>query len=126
MGSASQTPATPHREEKPHSEAFFYLIFEGIAMGIQPIASFNAGAGNWARVLRVRNLALGVTMAVALCGMIPLYLWPEAVVYLFAGDNAALLPVASLGIWLYFWGLPMEGLLLVSREAMRARLMAWK
>ena len=68
-----------------YSEAFFYLIFEGIAMGIQPIASFNAGAGNWARVLRVRNLALGVTMAVALCGMIPLYLWPEAVVYLFAG-----------------------------------------
>ncbi len=30
-----------------YSEAFFYLIFEGIAMGIQPIASFNAGAGNW-------------------------------------------------------------------------------
>jgi hypothetical protein len=28
------------------------------------------------------------------------------VVYLFAGDNAALLPVASLGIWLYFWGCP--------------------
>ena len=27
-----------------YSEAFFYLIFEGIAMGIQPIASFNAGA----------------------------------------------------------------------------------
>jgi Na+-driven multidrug efflux pump len=42
-----------------YSEAFFYLIFEGIAMGIQPIASFNAGAGNWSRVLRVRNLALG-------------------------------------------------------------------
>ncbi|MFM4804712.1 MATE family efflux transporter [Aeromonas bivalvium] len=92
-----------------YSEAFFYLIFEGIAMGIQPIAR----AGNWQRVLRVRNLALGVTLAVALCGMIPLYLWPEGVVYLFAGDNAALLPVASLGIWLYFWGLPMEGLLLV-------------
>ena len=103
-----------------YSEAFFYLIFEGIAMGIQPIASFNAGAGNWARVLRVRNLALGVTMAVALCGMIPLYLWPEAVVYLFAGDNAALLPVASLGIWLYFWGLPMEGLLLVGATYFQA------
>ena len=64
-------------------------------MGIQPIASFNAGAGNWQRVLRVRNLALGVTLLVALCGMIPLYLWPEAAVYLFAGDNATLLPDAS-------------------------------
>ncbi|WP_270805912.1 MATE family efflux transporter [Aeromonas sp. QDB62] len=103
-----------------YTEAFFYLVFEGIAMGIQPIASFNAGAGHWRRVLRIRNLALGVTLGIALCGMIPLYLWPEAAVYLFAGDNATLLPVASLGIWLYFWGLPMEGLLLVGATYFQA------
>ena len=103
-----------------YTEAFFYLVFEGIAMGIQPIASFNAGAGQWRRVLRIRNLALGVTLGIALCAMFPLYLWPEAAVYLFAGDNATLLPVASLGIWLYFWGLPMEGLLLVGATYFQA------
>ena len=103
-----------------YTEAFFYLVFEGIAMGIQPIASFNAGAGHWQRVLRIRNLALGVTLGIALCAMIPLYLWPEVAVYLFAGDNATLLPVASLGIWLYFWGLPMEGLLLVGATYFQA------
>lgn len=103
-----------------YTEAFFYLVFEGIAMGIQPIASFNAGAGHWRRVLRIRNLALGVTLGIALSAMIPLYLWPEAAVYLFAGDNATLLPVASLGIWLYFWGLPMEGLLLVGATYFQA------
>ncbi|MFM5566098.1 MATE family efflux transporter [Aeromonas veronii] len=103
-----------------YTEAFFYLVFEGIAMGIQPIASFNAGAGHWRRVLRIRNLALGVTLGIALCAMFPLYLWPEAAVYLFAGDNANLLPVASLGIWLYFWGLPMEGLLLVGATYFQA------
>ncbi|MGN5134892.1 MATE family efflux transporter [Aeromonas veronii] len=103
-----------------YTEAFFYLVFEGIAMGIQPIASFNAGAGHWRRVLRIRNLALGVTLGIALCGMVPLYFWPEAAVYLFAGDNATLLPVASLGIWLYFWGLPMEGLLLVGATYFQA------
>ncbi len=103
-----------------YTEAFFYLVFEGIAMGIQPIASFNAGAGHWRRVLRIRNLALGVTLGIALCAMFPLYLWPEAAVYLFAGNNATLLPVASLGIWLYFWGLPMEGLLLVGATYFQA------
>ncbi|MFM5167030.1 MATE family efflux transporter [Aeromonas veronii] len=103
-----------------YTEAFFYLVFEGIAMGIQPIASFNAGAGHWRRVLRIRNLALEVTLGIALSAMIPLYLWPEAAVYLFAGDNATLLPVASLGIWLYFWGLPMEGLLLVGATYFQA------
>ncbi|MGN5222519.1 MATE family efflux transporter [Aeromonas veronii] len=103
-----------------YTEAFFYMVFEGIAMGIQPIASFNAGAGHWRRVLRIRNLALGVTLGIALCAMLPLYLWPEAAVYLFAGNNATLLPVASLGIWLYFWGLPMEGLLLVGATYFQA------
>lgn len=103
-----------------YTEAFFYLVFEGIAMGIQPIASFNAGAGHWRRVLRIRNLALGVTLGIALSAMLPLYMWPEAAVYLFAGDNATLLPVASLGIWLYFWGLPMEGLLLVGATYFQA------
>ncbi len=103
-----------------YTEAFFYLVFEGIAMGIQPIASFNAGAGHWRRVLRIRNLALGVTLGIALCAMFPLYLWPEAAVYLFAGDNATLLLVACLGIWLYFWGLPMEGLLLVGATYFQA------
>ncbi|MDO2949190.1 MATE family efflux transporter [Aeromonas simiae] len=103
-----------------YTEAFFYLIFEGIAMGIQPIASFNAGAGHRARVLRIRNLALGVTLMVAVAGWVPLYLWPEGAVWLFAGDNAELLPVATLGIWLYFWGLPMEGLLLVGATYFQA------
>ncbi|PJG58452.1 MATE family efflux transporter [Aeromonas cavernicola] len=103
-----------------YTEAFFYLIFEGIAMGIQPIASYNAGAGHWQRVMRIRNLALGITLVIALCGMVPLYIWPEAAVYLFAGDNPALLPVATLGIWLYFWGLPMEGLLLVGATYFQA------
>ncbi len=78
-------------------------------MEIQPIASFNAGAGNWQRVLRIRNLALSVTVVIALYGMVPLYLWPEGTVYLFTGNNVDILPVASLGIWLYFFGLPMEG-----------------
>ncbi|MCS3457994.1 MATE family efflux transporter [Aeromonas sp. BIGb0445] len=103
-----------------YTEAFFYLIFEGIAMGIQPIASFNAGAGLWHRVIRVRNLALGATLAIALVALFPLYLWPEGAVYLFAGDNPGLLPVATLGIWLYFWGLPLEGLLLVGATHFQA------
>ena len=35
-------------------------------------------------------------------------------------NSAALLPVATLGIWLYFWGLPMEGLLLVGATYFQA------
>lgn len=96
-----------------YTEAFFYLIFEGIALGTQPITSFNTGAGLKNRVIKARNLAFAVTLAVALIGVTTLYSLPDYVVYLFAGDNQLLQPVAINGMHLYFWGLPFEGLLLI-------------
>ena len=96
-----------------YTEAFFYLVFEGIALGIQPITSYNTGAGLGDRVVKVRNLAFGITLLFALAGVAFLYRFPELIVYLFAGDNPVLQPEAVNGIQRYFWGLPMEGLLLV-------------
>ncbi len=96
-----------------YTEAFFYLIFEGIALGTQPITSFNTGAGLKDRVIKARNLAFAVTLAVALIGVTILYSLPDYVVYLFAGNNQLLQPVAINGMHLYFWGLPFEGLLLI-------------
>ncbi|EAR55965.1 putative MATE efflux family protein [Photobacterium sp. SKA34] len=96
-----------------YTEAFFYLIFEGIALGTQPITSFNTGAGLKVRVIKARNLAFAVTLTVAFIGVTILYSLPDYVVYLFAGDNQLLQPVAINGMHLYFWGLPFEGLLLI-------------
>ncbi|KJG29090.1 MATE family efflux transporter [Photobacterium angustum] len=96
-----------------YTEAFFYLIFEGIALGTQPITSFNTGAGLIDRVIKARNLAFAVTLTVAFIGVTILYSLPDYVVYLFAGDNQLLQPVAINGMHLYFWGLPFEGLLLI-------------
>ncbi|WP_036818844.1 MATE family efflux transporter, partial [Photobacterium sanctipauli] len=96
-----------------YTEAFFYLIFEGIALGIQPITSYNTGAKRHDRVIKTRNIAFTVTLALALVGVAVLYSVPETVVYMFAGDNPTLLPEAVNGMQLYFWGLPAEGLLLV-------------
>ena len=96
-----------------YTEAFFYLIFEGIALGTQPITSFNTGAGLKDRVIKARNLAFAVTLSVAFIGVAILYSLPDYVVYLFAGDNQLLQPVAINGMHLYFWGLPFEGLLLI-------------
>ncbi|HIF9315198.1 TPA: MATE family efflux transporter [Photobacterium damselae] len=96
-----------------YAESFFYLVFEGIALGIQPITSFNYGAGQQQRVLQARNLAIAITIAFSLLGVVVLYSFPETAVFVFAGDNPTLLPEAVQGMQLYFWGLPFEGLLLV-------------
>ncbi|BDM65250.1 multidrug transporter MatE [Shewanella sp. NFH-SH190041] len=103
-----------------YSEALFYLIFEGIAFGVQPILSFNAGAGRYDRVLQARRIGFGATLVIAVLGMAFIYSRPDWLVYLFAGDNATLTPVAETGMLLYFWGLPMGGLLLVGASFCQA------
>ncbi|MGL4447399.1 MATE family efflux transporter [Shewanella sp.] len=103
-----------------YAEAFFYLIFEGIAFGTQPIYSFNAGAGRFDRVKQARNIAFAMTLLTAALGLALIYSRPEWLVYLFAGDNPHLTPVAIEGMRWYFWGLPMEGLILVGASFFQA------
>jgi putative MATE family efflux protein len=103
-----------------YTEAFFYLIFEGIAFGTQPIFSFNAGAGRFDRVREARRIAFGITLLVALAGLLLIYSHPEWLVYVFAGDNSRLIPVATEGMRWYFWGLPLEGMLLVGASFFQA------
>ena len=103
-----------------YTEAFFYLIFEGIALGTQPIFSFNAGAKRFDRVREARRIAFTMTLLVAMVGLLLIYSRPDWLVYLFAGDNETLTPVATEGMRWYFWGLPMEGLLLVGASFFQA------
>ncbi|MEC6797186.1 MATE family efflux transporter [Photobacterium sp. S4TG1] len=103
-----------------YTEAFFYLIFEGIALGTQPIVSFNTGAGLKDRVIKIRNLAFTITLLIAAIGVIILYSIPDTVVYMFAGNNPLLQPEAVKGMSLYFWGLPFEGILLIGATYFQA------
>ena len=103
-----------------YTEAFFYLIFEGIAFGTQPIYSFNAGAGRFDRVKEARRIAFGMTLMIAFAGLLLIYSRPEWMVFIFAGNNPELTPVAIEGMRGYFWGLPMEGMLLVGASFFQA------
>lgn len=103
-----------------YTEALFYLVFEGIAFGTQPLFSFNAGAKRFDRVMQTFRIALLMTLVTAGVGLLFIYLVPEYLVYIFAGDNAELTPVAIEGMRLYFWGLPFEGLILVGAAFFQA------
>lgn len=103
-----------------YTEALFYLIFEGIALGTQPIFSFNAGANRFDRVFQTFKIATLMTLVTAVIGLLFIYLLPKYLVYIFAGDNAELTPVAIEGMRLYFWGLPFEGVILTGAAFFQA------
>jgi putative MATE family efflux protein len=94
-------------------EWFFYLIFEGIALGMQPITSYSMGAGRMDRVRAARNGALVITLIVGGIALGVTYGWPEVMVGIFNGEGPSLGRVTVEGMALYFWSVPLEGLLLV-------------
>ncbi|WP_232579078.1 MATE family efflux transporter [Photobacterium carnosum] len=77
------------------------MIFEGIALGTQPLISFTTGASLKERVTKFRNLAFIITLLIAVIGVITLYSIPEIIIYIFAEDNLALQPEAIKGMSLY-------------------------
>lgn len=103
-----------------YAEALFYLIFEGIAFGTQPLLSFNTGAKRFDRVFETLKIVIIMSLVTALAGVAFIYWVPEYLVYIFAGDNPELTPVAIEGMRLYFWGLPFEGLILVGAAFFQA------
>ncbi|MCG9697281.1 MATE family efflux transporter [Shewanella sp. Isolate11] len=103
-----------------YAEALFYLVFEGIAFGTQPIFSFNAGAKRFDRVFATLKVAVWMALITAGIGLLFIYIVPQYLVYIFAGDNPQLTPVATEGMRLYFWGLPFEGLILVGAAFFQA------
>ncbi len=103
-----------------YAESLFYLMFEGIAFGTQPLFSFNAGAKRFDRVFKTLKIAIMMTLCTAIIGWVFIYSMPHYLVYIFAGDNPLLTPVAIEGMRLYFWGLPFEGLILVGAAFFQA------
>lgn len=65
----------------------FVMVAQGICQGMQPIAGFNFGAGDYGRVLRVYKFAVVGGMSVMTVGFLLAELCPGAVSALFTSDD---------------------------------------
>lgn len=84
---------------------FFCFIVAGIPQGMQPIAGYNLGLGNYKRVKRVLAAAVISATAFTGAGMALILLFPHEIVSLFAREtdagSALLIDIATHGIRLY-------------------------
>jgi len=84
---------------------FFCFIVAGIPQGMQPIAGYNLGLGNYKRVKRVLAAAVISATAFTGVGMLLIQLFPHEIVSMFAretdADSARLIDIATHGIRLF-------------------------
>jgi putative MATE family efflux protein len=97
-----------------YSFSMFYMLFEGIAMGVQPIIGFNYGAGLYGRVHKALKLAMITGFVVGLIGFIIVFLFPERVVGIFNPNDAELLEITVEAMRIFMASLLVQGIIVVN------------
>ncbi len=89
--------------------SIFSLIFEGIAVGTQPIIGFNYGARCYSRVARTLKLAAISCLGTGAAGFLLLSIFPEQVIRIFNHDNHELLAITLKGMGIFMFALLAQG-----------------
>jgi putative MATE family efflux protein len=94
--------------------SIFYMLFEGIALGVQPIIGFNYGAGYYKRVSQILKLTMLSCILIGALGFVLIYTFPERVVRIFSQDESELLKVTLQGMKICMLSLFVEGTVLLT------------
>ena len=94
--------------------SIFYMLFEGVALGVQPIIGFNYGAGYYERVSKILKLTMLSCSLIGVLGFVLIYLFPERVVQIFSQDDSELLKVTLRGMKFFMFSLLVEGTVLLT------------
>ncbi|WP_292387586.1 MATE family efflux transporter [Methanosarcina sp. UBA5] len=94
--------------------SIFSMLFEGIALGVQPIIGFNYGAGYYERVSKTLKLTIISCILTGVLGFVLIYLFPERVVQIFSQGDSELLEVTLRGMKIFIFSLLVEGTVLLT------------
>jgi len=89
--------------------SIFSLIFEGIAVGTQPIIGFNYGARCYSRVAGTLKIAVISCIVTGLIGFMLLSMYPEQFILIFNRDSPELLEITLKGMEIFIFALLTHG-----------------
>jgi Na+-driven multidrug efflux pump len=94
--------------------SIFYMLFEGIALGVQPIIGFNYGAGSYERVLKTLRLSILSCILIGAFGFVLIYMFPESIVKIFSRNDSELMEVTLRGMNILMLSSLVEGIVLLT------------
>jgi putative MATE family efflux protein len=93
--------------------SIFSLIFEGIAVGTQPIIGFSYGARCFSRVAETLKIAIISCLMTGLIGFMLLSMYPEQFILIFNRDSSELLKITLNGMEIFMFALPTHGMIML-------------
>jgi putative MATE family efflux protein len=94
--------------------SIIYMLFEGIAFGIQPIIGFNYGAGSYERVSKTLRLSILSCIFIGVFGFVLFYLFPESIVRIFSRNDPQLMEIALRGMSILMLSWIVEGIVFIT------------
>ncbi|WP_292389482.1 MATE family efflux transporter [Methanosarcina sp. UBA5] len=94
--------------------AVFSFIFEGIALGTQPIIGFNYGARYYSRVAGVLKIAVISCLGTGVIGFLLLSIFPEQIIRIFNHDSPELLAITLNGMGIFMFTPLAQGTVMLS------------
>ncbi|EKO3517742.1 MATE family efflux transporter [Vibrio fluvialis] len=92
----------------------YYLTVEGIANGMQPLASFNHGARQYDNIRRLLKVAMSIAVLGGVLFVLMINLFPEQVIGIFNSNDPRLMEGAVFALKLHMFALFLDGFLVVS------------
>lgn len=81
----------------------FSFIYEGIALGTQPIIGFNYGARYYSRVAKTLQIAIISCLGTGVVGFLIISIFPEQIIRIFNHDSSELLAITLNGMGLFMF-----------------------
>lgn len=92
----------------------YYLTAEGIANGMQPLASYFYGSKQGDKVISVLTIAIKSVVTLGVAVVIVLYMFPNFIVGFFSQGDPNLLEAAVHGMKIHLLGLALDGFIFVA------------
>lgn len=84
----SEIPLTSYGISMKVQEILFTVLL-GVAIGMQPIVSYNYGAGNWVRVKRAYRTAVAIGTVISVAATALFIFWPDPLIHLFGTQDGS-------------------------------------
>ena len=93
---------------------FYYLTVEGIANGMQPLASYSFGAKQYGNIFKLLKVAMFLAIALGVLVLLLLNLYPDPIIAIFNRDSEVVSGFVKQGIVLHLFVLFLDGFLVVA------------
>ncbi|MGI9279960.1 MAG: MATE family efflux transporter [Endozoicomonas sp.] len=101
-------------------QAIFYMLAEGIAHGIQPLVSYNHGAGHQQNIRKALMMGIRWVLVIGISMLLLINLMPETIAQIFNSDDPVLIAETVRGLRLHLFTMFLDGFIVVAAAYFQA------